>query len=753
MKGMNNENRNAQVDEPTLENSLGSDAPQIHPSLDEFGYAPFARAIARAVRTTPSPKGLVMAVDGPWGAGKTSLLNFVAHYLTEANAPLADGLVSDTPVIVAFNPWWFADGEQLAMQYLRQLRARFPSENAKLMAVADTIAEYADTIGSAVEKSIATTGFAIPLLGPVISWLLKKLRGTEKDVPTLKAEVSEALSESHVRFVVFVDDIDRLAPDEVREVFTVIKAVADFPNVVYLLAFDRKLVSGSLQASLGIDNGDAYLEKIVQAQFVLPAVSHELLIQKLLRDLDRLIGTPGDDEFPVDPAHWANVLHDGLASLVQTPRDVVRVVNALMVTFPSVRGEVNPVDFIAIEFLRVFVPAAYAVIRDNKEKFTGASDRGNRDEMERFHDGWLESVAIKDRGSVKSLVKRLFPRLQFVWDNVSYGENSLRRWSAKGLVCAPEKFDRYFQFSVAPDTLSERQIRAFVNLGDNVDALANAWLEAFKVRRAAGTCKASDLINALVDFDDLPEPFALACTEAFFRVGDTFIADPRNSLPGFFSVHADIQAFWLINHLAARIPDELRETTFIRLARDGDALGVALRLTYSITGLTRPDATQRDSIFQTFAPEAVQQMKDAVIARVRHAAENNTLTALPDVYLALLAWSNWVDVAAVQNWLEGALQNDDTLLKLLVEARQIGTSHTLGEHTSRRIVSINPKTIGQYLPPTISLEDLSRRVQEVSARRTLSDGETEAVREFARGMEELLKAASSPDDATAPENP
>ena len=56
---------------------LGSDAPQTDPQHDAFGYAPFAKRIAAAICTTQSPQGLVMAINGPWGSGKSSLLNFV----------------------------------------------------------------------------------------------------------------------------------------------------------------------------------------------------------------------------------------------------------------------------------------------------------------------------------------------------------------------------------------------------------------------------------------------------------------------------------------------------------------------------------------------------------------------------------------------------------------------------------------------------------------------------------------------------
>jgi predicted KAP-like P-loop ATPase len=37
-----------------------------------------------------------------------------------------------------------------------------------------------------------------------------------KDIPALKDDIAELLRESEQRVVVFIDDIDRLAPEEVR---------------------------------------------------------------------------------------------------------------------------------------------------------------------------------------------------------------------------------------------------------------------------------------------------------------------------------------------------------------------------------------------------------------------------------------------------------------------------------------------------------------------------------------------------------
>jgi predicted KAP-like P-loop ATPase len=44
------------------------------------------------------------------------------------------------------------------------------------------------------------------------------------------------------QIVVVIDDIDRLGDDEVLLVLRLIKANADFPNLTYLLLFQRDIV-------------------------------------------------------------------------------------------------------------------------------------------------------------------------------------------------------------------------------------------------------------------------------------------------------------------------------------------------------------------------------------------------------------------------------------------------------------------------------------------------------------------------------
>ncbi|MGH9446598.1 MAG: P-loop NTPase fold protein, partial [Terriglobia bacterium] len=63
-----------------------------------------------AILALPSSEGLVIGLYGAWGAGKTTTLNYVAHFLRKGPAE-------------NFDPWWFSGREDLVRAFFQQLRA------------------------------------------------------------------------------------------------------------------------------------------------------------------------------------------------------------------------------------------------------------------------------------------------------------------------------------------------------------------------------------------------------------------------------------------------------------------------------------------------------------------------------------------------------------------------------------------------------------------------------------------------------
>jgi predicted KAP-like P-loop ATPase len=199
------------------------------------------------------------------------------------------------------------------------------------------LAEFANTVSDAgVPNAWAPRMFAY-LVG------LK-----QQDVTELRDHV-EQLLEDQRRILIVIDDIDRLTADEIRQLFRVVKAVANFPKVIYLLDFGKNVVVKALAGIQGYGDrsleirdgmGAAYLEKIVQVSFKLPLPDQEALRSLLAEQLNSLQKDTPDVLFDQD--HWSNLYWDGIDHFIDTPRDVVHLINTLLIIYPTVDGEVNP---------------------------------------------------------------------------------------------------------------------------------------------------------------------------------------------------------------------------------------------------------------------------------------------------------------------------------------------------------------------------------------------------------------------------
>jgi predicted KAP-like P-loop ATPase len=95
---------------------LSADRALVDPAEDRLGYAPFAKQLARSLLRGCPADGLVVALYGAWGTGKSTALNFVLHYAEQDPD-------ADQPVIVRFNPWWFAGHEDLVRRFFSQFEA------------------------------------------------------------------------------------------------------------------------------------------------------------------------------------------------------------------------------------------------------------------------------------------------------------------------------------------------------------------------------------------------------------------------------------------------------------------------------------------------------------------------------------------------------------------------------------------------------------------------------------------------------
>src|SRR5262249_11470436 len=204
------------------------------------------------------------------------------------------------------------------------------------------------------------------------------------DLYHVRSEIDNLLRELRRPIVVFMDDIDKMTAQEVGQLFLMMRAVADFPMTVYLLAFDHDAVRKALTSTLGSD-GAAHLKRIVQLQMDIPPASAMQLENMLASQLDRLL--VGISVTEAAKKEFTDLFHSCLKEFLPTPKSIKQLTNLLGALLPTIRREIYWPDFVAIVSLMVFAPEAYRIIRDSGAHFTGMGQWSaeDRKDAKRFH--------------------------------------------------------------------------------------------------------------------------------------------------------------------------------------------------------------------------------------------------------------------------------------------------------------------------------------------------------------------------------
>ena len=121
---------------------LSADKPLDDPLLDRLGYAPFAEHLADGILRLAPTEGFVVAVQGPWGSGKSTFLNFLIRYLEERPS-------EDKSTVTRFNPWWFSGREDLTRRFFTQLLVTLGKRDSAARKLVGNLAEFAELISEA----------------------------------------------------------------------------------------------------------------------------------------------------------------------------------------------------------------------------------------------------------------------------------------------------------------------------------------------------------------------------------------------------------------------------------------------------------------------------------------------------------------------------------------------------------------------------------------------------------------------------
>jgi len=643
-----------------------SDQPIKSYKEDILGRRPFAQSLGNAILSYKEKDSIVIGLFGAWGSGKTSIINMALEHI--------DDLVSKNktddkkPIVIRFNPWNFSDQNQLITQFFRQLSVvlRRP--------------DYADDAKKAGEKLETYAKFfepfaLIPTVGPFASLLSKVFKnlgsatkswGDQKsnDLNAIRSELNELLGKQPHKIIVVIDDIDRLNNTEIRQIFQLIKSLGDFPNTIYLLAFDKDVVLNALK-KVQEGSGAEYLEKVVQLPFEIPLISKREIEHLLFSQLDGII--KGILENKWDQTYWGNVYHSGLKYFFRNIRDVTRYINSLRFSFEMVKDEVNTIDFIAITAIQAFIPEVYYGIRDNKDIFAGVSDSGYdrsdaaNEQAKKRCDEVIGRVNEPSQEVLKDFLKMLFPKLETIYNDTHYSSDWWGNWRRDCRICSPDIFDIYFRFSLPKGEISQKEIETIMSLGGNTDAFAEAILKLNEDGRIIR------FLERLEDYtqSDIPEENIEPIITVLMDIGDLF---PKGD-SGFFGTSTPMRLLRLFYQLSNRFDShEKRFGIFKR------AMEKATRSLYTIVhevslqgrqhgkyGAESPDPEEK----RTVNSEQLEELEKLACDKIESWAEDGRLAKHGHLLPILPMWKEWGQRDRINGFINNMIQNDEGLIDFI----------------------------------------------------------------------------------------
>lgn len=286
------------------------------PSQDRFGRSAFAAMIARIVRTQGDLGLVVIAVEGAWGEGKSSVLAMAAReYRRDPRnrvVTIAAWRTSNQDQFLANLSWSISTALRrdwqtatLPIAFARLLRQPLPiviAIFAPLLYIAAMVAlpnlrGWTHYIADMKPEDIAAS---VGLFGlPALAWLFAKVSapiserlavffGTDRSGGVGAAEqfaeefdVLGAAQPRGTRFLILVEDLDRCTPAHVTDVLSAIAQLSSHPKagrLAFLLAYDRAVLLESIEQdavkhlpeskrkSQAVD----YLKRVVQLELPLP---------------------------------------------------------------------------------------------------------------------------------------------------------------------------------------------------------------------------------------------------------------------------------------------------------------------------------------------------------------------------------------------------------------------------------------------------------------------------------------------------
>lgn len=713
----------------------------IDKEKDDFlGRVEFSQKLGKSLLNWNENESLVVAIYGKWGSGKSSVINMALECIRNSTH-------ENKPTIIEFNPWLFAEQDKLRTHFFNEIskELKIKNDTRKDVQIANELKRYVSILNLVPHENVVKNIISKPLLLVAISslsgskifewlnlsvdWINNTLmiigillliveffkdtvlkfakyfeersRYYSQTVSELKQNIKRLLLERKKKLIVVIDDIDRLNQSEIRQIFKLIRVNADFPNTIYLIAFDREIIEKNLEEQIGV-SGKEYLNKIIQVNFDIPLVNPSKIHKYLFEELDRILNTlpkSAQQYFDQNDSYWANIFHSGLKNLFKNIRDVKRFASSLEFNISQMyKGnvmEVNPVDFIAVESIRIFAPNFYLFMRNKKVLFTSTNERefnqreNNPRKLEIEKE--CEKLPYDVKEHVIELLKRLFPQVDdlFLRGCVSHSNDFQTSWSNKLRVCASKNYDSYFTLIPGGDEqeISQYEIEDILNKTNSRSEFEQVLRENIENKRIRKVLER--LENFTEDKIKIKNEHIKNIVLALFNIAD----DLPDDKTGIWDFGVDIEIMRIIRQLLKRTGDRKFNYEILK-----DTIPLSKSIFAPIQKISLETSRKEgENNYESVVPEEkIIKLQQLCLSKLYKSGITAILTQKNLPYI-LYRCREWDEENRWESIINEVNENDELLLLFITKFIMESMSQSVGDYGIRIKKNYNFKNINDFI--------------------------------------------------------
>ena len=241
-----------------------------------------AISLANTILNYELSNPITIGIYGSWGSEKSSLLKLTENILEKEDV-----------LIIRFEPWFFSTQDNLYLQFFKLLISKLKDrENNKVSLFESKITPHRRIFE---KPNSPLQDYFNYIKNPSNKLnnddLFYSLNNTHLETYGSliyhKKQCEKYFENISSKIIVIIDDIDRLTNNEIPQIFSLVKSLANFKHFIYILSFDKEIVSKSLN-DVNLDDHDKFIDKIIQIPISMPKISESKMDELILKDIGKI---------------------------------------------------------------------------------------------------------------------------------------------------------------------------------------------------------------------------------------------------------------------------------------------------------------------------------------------------------------------------------------------------------------------------------------------------------------------------------